>query len=200
MFLKKLLDEHLDTLYINEKINNDLNKIKTQSKKINDSLQSSNVLKIDKTTSFLHSTSPDELSKYAKKKYRIEYINSEKYIIKKIKKSPTSIQNLLIIFHGGITAIKNSNDDEDVQQETENSLKRIDKALDIIKKYSKTDGLTTLGAALAIQHLLLSTIFITGALLVKGKHALISGIIIASLSILVHTFVIAKKSNNKVIN
>jgi len=195
-----MLDTHLNSIYLTESINNDLNKVKTNAKKINDSLQSADVLKIDRSTLFLKGMSEEELGNFTKKKYHLEYTENEKYIIKKIKKSPKSIQNLLITFRTGIAVIKKMTNDPDILNETHKSLVRIDKALDVIKKNSKKEGLTTLGAALAIQNLLMSSLFITATLLVKGKFALVGACVITSLSLLIHNFVNAKKERKKVIN
>lgn len=195
-----MLDSHLNSIYLNEAINNDLNKIKSKSKQINASLQSADVLKIDKSTQFLKGMSPEELGNFTKKKYKLEYTENGKYIIKKIKKSPKPIQDLLITFRTGIDVIKKMTNDPDILNETHKSIVRIDKALDIIKKYSKKEGLTTLGAALAIQNLLMASLFITATLLAKGKFALAGSCVIASLTLLIHNFVSAKKNRKKVIN
>jgi len=200
MLRKKMLQEHLNNLYITESIQKNIDKIKINGQKISNSLKTSNVLRIYKTIDFLKSNDINDLDLYAKKKFKAEYIESEKYIKKKKSKIPEKILNLLIIFRAGVYAIKNTSSDSEIQNETNKALQRIDKSINIIEKNSNEKGTKTIGVALGIQQLLLSSLFIGSILLLKGKFSVFGGCVLAALGLLIITFVDAKKSKNKVIN
>jgi len=200
MLQKDILNEQLNSIYIIEAVNNDLNKIKTNAKKIGTSFKSSNILRIYKSTEFLKNMSDEELDIYAQKKFRVEYQKSKKLINTRIKKSSTRIKNLLIVFFGGLIAIKKNAKDPDVQFEVDKAIKRTKKSLKTINLHTKKNGLSTLGAALVIQQLVLSVLFITGTLLVNGQFAIFGACVVASLSLLIMAFVDAKKTKSKVID
>ncbi len=195
-----MLDSQLSSIYLAESIDKDLKKIKLKSKQINISLKSSNILKIHKTLNFLKDTSDEDLSKFIQKKYNKFYKKSEKKINLRIGKTSQKIKNLLIVFDTCMSAIKDLSTDSDIQEQAEKSLKRIDKSLSIIKYHTKKDGLTTLGAALVIQQLIISSRFVLAIFGVNSSLSVVCSSFIAALGLLVIYFIDAKKNKKKVIN
>jgi len=195
-----MLDTHLNSIYLIESITNDLNKIKSKSKQINTSLKSSNILKTYRTLNFLKDTSDEDLSKFVQKKYSRFYKKSEKKINLRIRKSPQKIKNLLIVFDASMSAIRDLTSDPEVKLQVDKSFVRIDKTLKIVKYHTKSGGLTTLGTALVIQQLLVSSLFVSALFVVNSSLSVVGSALIASLGLLVIYFVDAKKNKQKVIN
>ena len=195
-----LLEEHLKGVHLTENVIMYFSKIKANTAKIGDALGSANIIKIYNVFDFVKVMTPSEVNSFAKKTFKSRYIKSEMNIKNKLKKGPKGIIDLFTVFHTAVSTVKEISKEPEIQTKATEALEHLDMAMNEFKRRLKPDGLSIIGLAHVIQHILGGSTFAVPLLKAIGLLFMSGCCIVLSLAFLVRMFMEAKKGNIKVIS
>lgn len=194
-----MLNEHLNVIYIIEKI--DFSKIKSKAKEITNVASSGNILKFNRIFSNTEEVSSEEMISVARKKFGSEYKESIKHIDSKVKKAPQRIKDYLALGRACLLKINKDSKDPEIQSKIQENLQKLD---DVLKRM-QSKGMVDKGITMMLLAFIVS--FFLGALLHLSVILLWSGILFIATAIFVYItraiinlFIEKKKEGAKVVS